>query len=260
MRGGAQGHLMRADDEQYYVVKFQNNPQHVRVLANEFLACRLAERVGLPVARAEVVEVGEWLIANTPELHMQAGGEKIPCRAGLQFGSRYAVDPHLGQVFDYLPEQLLDRVRNLEAFAGILAFDKWTCNVDARQAVFYRKARERKYTGVFIDFGHCFNHGEWDFPDAPLRGVYAWNAVYAGIRDWHGFEPWLEGIEKLDERGAYAIGEEIPPEWYGDPDELERLLARLLQRRERVRRLIREFGESGRNPFPNWMRTDSGKH
>ena len=53
MRGGAQSHLMRCDDGHYYVVKFRNNPQHERVLANEFLATRLAERVGLPVPAAE---------------------------------------------------------------------------------------------------------------------------------------------------------------------------------------------------------------
>ena len=38
MRGGAQAHLMRAADGHFYVVKFQNNLQHLRVLANEFLA------------------------------------------------------------------------------------------------------------------------------------------------------------------------------------------------------------------------------
>ena len=44
MRGGAQSHLMFADDGHYYVVKFQNNPQHIRVLANELIATRIAER------------------------------------------------------------------------------------------------------------------------------------------------------------------------------------------------------------------------
>jgi len=36
MRGGAQSQLMRCSDENYYVVKFQNNPQHRRILVNEF--------------------------------------------------------------------------------------------------------------------------------------------------------------------------------------------------------------------------------
>jgi len=251
---------MRADDQQYYVVKFQNNPQHIRVLANELLVSRLAERVGLPVPRGVVIEVGDWLVANTNELHMQLSGDSLPCRAGLQFGSTYAVDPTLGQVFDYLPEPLFERVRNLDAFAGILAFDKWVCNSDSRQAVFYRLARERKYTAVFIDHGHCFNHGEWDFPDSPLRGVYAWNAAYAGVAGWKSFQPWLERIEQFDERIGYACAEEVPPEWYGgDTDIIERLMARLISRRPRVKELLSEFRDSSRVPFPEWKSTKSGK-
>jgi HipA-like protein len=261
MRGGAQAHLMRADDEQYYVVKFQNNPQHVRVLANELLVSRLAERLGLPVPHGAVIEVSEWLIQNTAELHVQLAGEKAPCTPGLQFGSSYAVHPRLGQVFDYLPEQLLERVRNLDAFAGMLAFDKWVCNADSRQAVFYRLARERKYTAVFIDHGHCFNHGEWNFPDSPLRGVYAWNAVYAAVESWRSFQPWLARIEDFDEKTAYAYAEEIPPEWYGgDPDDIEALVKKLLGRRTRVKELIDGFRTSNRNPFPNWKKSKTEKN
>ena len=143
MRGGAQAHLMRASDGHFYVVKFQNNPQHRRVLANELLATRLAERVGLPVPVAEVIEVEPWLIAHTPDLSMQLVGQTIPCQPGLQFGSRFVVDPMAGQVFDYLPEAALPRVRNLETFAGMLALDKWTCNANGRQAAFWRRGRGR---------------------------------------------------------------------------------------------------------------------
>src|ERR1700690_1896992 len=57
MRGGAQSHLFRCRDGAYYVVKFQNNPQHLRILANEMLATRLAARLGLPVPPVTVVEV-----------------------------------------------------------------------------------------------------------------------------------------------------------------------------------------------------------
>lgn len=38
MRGGAQAHLMEADDGRFYIVKFQNNPQHRRILVNEMIA------------------------------------------------------------------------------------------------------------------------------------------------------------------------------------------------------------------------------
>ena len=50
MRGGAQSHLMRCSDGNYYVVKFQNNPQRRRILVNALLGTRLAGRMGLPTA------------------------------------------------------------------------------------------------------------------------------------------------------------------------------------------------------------------
>jgi len=59
----------------------------------------------LPVPLTEVVEVGEWLVEHTTELSIQLAHNTIPCQAGLQFGSRYAVSPLDGQVFDYLPAE-----------------------------------------------------------------------------------------------------------------------------------------------------------
>src|SRR3954449_7559871 len=97
MRGGAQSHLMRCSDGHFYVVKFRNNPQHLRVLANEMLATRLAERVGLPVPLTEIVKVDGWLIENTPELRMDLAGLTSRCQPGLQFGARYVCDPAQGQ-------------------------------------------------------------------------------------------------------------------------------------------------------------------
>jgi hypothetical protein len=95
--------------------------------------------------------------------------------------------------------------------------------------------------------------GEWSFPDAPLRGVFGRNDVYAGITGWDSFEPWLSRIESFPESSLWGLANQIPREWYGSAvDELERLLARLLERRSRVRELILSFRDSSRNPFPNW--------
>ena len=254
MRGGAQGHLMRCSDGQFYVVKFRNNPQHLRVLTNEMLATRLAERAGLPVPGTEVVEVGDWLVEHTAELSIQLAHNTIPCQAGLQFGSRYAVSPLEGQVFDYLPVEMFGMVRNLETFPGMLVVDKWTGNANGRQAAFWRRLREKKYTAAFIDQGYCFNAGEWTFPDYPLRGVYARNEVYESVRGWESFEPWLSRIEKMDGDVVWALAGEIPPEWYGGEwDELEKLVRTLIGRRGAVRELIEAFRSSPRRPFPGWV-------
>ena len=65
MRGGSQSHLMRASDGNLYVVKFENNPQGVRVLANELIVTRLAETAGLSVPACEIIEVNDWIIQNS---------------------------------------------------------------------------------------------------------------------------------------------------------------------------------------------------
>jgi hypothetical protein len=271
MRGGAQAQLMRCDDEAYYIVKFQNNPQHLRILANEMLATRLAARLGLCVPQVDVVEVRPEIVAYTPDLTIQLGIGRKPCAAGKQFGSQFPGHPARMTVHDFLPDEQLCAVRNLTDFLGVLVLDKWTCNTNGRQAIFFREpggaaASETlstatdaepytaSYSTMMIDFGFCFNAGEWDFPDAPLRGLYSRHRVYQDVTGMESFEPWLDRLEnQITERVLGEEAAQIPPEWYdGDWSALERLLERLHSRRKRVRELILSARDSGREPFPNW--------
>jgi hypothetical protein len=248
LRGGSQPQLMLADDHNRYVVKFQGNPQTTRVLANDYLACRLARMVGLTVPRPVIIQVDEETIRQQQITFLLAGRPVAPT-PGLQFGTRQVPDE---QVFDWLPGELFGRVRNRREFAGMLAFDKWTGNADGRQAIFHKNPRQRRYTATFIDFGYCFNAGEWSFCDSPLRGIYARNDVYEHITSWEDFTPWLERIVQLPTEQMHELAGEIPVEWYGDAEELERLLRCLVERRSLVRGLIDDFRRSSRNPFPNW--------
>lgn len=254
MRGGSQSQLMRASDGGFYIVKFQNNPQHIRVLANEFFASRLGLWLGLPMPQVAVIEVSDWLIANTPDLRIDLAGVATPCSTGLQLASRYVADPEQDMIFDYLPENLmLERTRNMADFAAVLVFDKWTGNADGRQVVFSKPVRSRKYTATFIDQGYCFNAGEWDFPDSPLRGTYSRNSVYQGIVGWQSFEPALSRLEQIGYTELWQLAKGMPEEWYEcDREGLSRLVRSLYQRRYVIRDLITGFRNSSRNPFPNW--------
>lgn len=254
MRGGAQSHLMRCEDENFYIVKFQNNPQGTRILVNELLGTRLAARMGVSVAGAAVVEVRSQMVELTEDLVVQLGRGRVPCVAGLEFGSQYPGHPATTAVYDFLPDEQLRRVENLPDFCGIFVFDKWTCNTNGRQAIFLRAGDGERYRAVMIDHGFCFNASEWNFPDAPLRGIYARSAVYEEARGWEAFEPWIERVEKrMDENVLDEVAREIPPEWYNfDQDALYRLLEQLLRRRKLVRELVLSAKNSSRMPFPHW--------
>lgn len=235
-------------------MKFQNNPQGLRILANELLGSRLAARLGLPTPPAAVVEVRENLIEYTDDLVIELGRGRARCRPGLQFGSRYPGTPAETVVYDFLPDERLREAANLADFCGMLVFDKWTCNTNGRQAIFFRDKNETRYRAQMIDQGFCFNANEWNFPDAPLRGLYARHSVYESVRGIESFEPWLSRVEtRMTESAIEEAASEIPPEWYDfDADPFEKMLEQLLRRKKLVRELIVSAKKSTAQPFPNW--------
>jgi HipA-like kinase len=256
MRGASQPCLLRADDGGFYVVKFQNNPQHARILANEMLAGRLALLMDLPVCEPAFVDVPAELIAGNPQMEIEIGAQREPCAAGLQFGSRYPGVPGHVLVLDFLPDRLLRRIPNLAAvFLGALVFDKWTCNCDGRQMIFTRQAGEEgsAYQPWLIDNGLCFNDGEWNFPDSPVRSVYPRRLVYESVRGFHSFEPFLSQVENLEAQQIEDCVEGIPAAWCGDnPEEIHRLTERLYQRRRRLRQALVDAKNGDLRLFPNW--------
>jgi hypothetical protein len=224
------------------------------VLANEMLASRIGQWLGLPIPEVEAIEVSEWLIENTPDFRFDVAGHSVKCHPGTHLGSRYPVDPLDDVVYDYLPESMFHRVRNAADFVRMLVLDKWAGNADGRQAIFSKKAGQRKYTAHFIDQGYCFNAGEWTFTDLALHGVYYRNYVYAGVTGWDSFEPALTKAEEADiVLDLWRCAECIPREWYDyDYDGLQKLVESLYERRSKIRDLITDFRDSSRNPFPNW--------
>lgn len=257
MRGASQPWLVRCEDDGAYVVKFQNNPQHTRILANEMLAARLARMVGLPVAAPAFVEVSPSLLNCNPHLLFEFGERREAIRPGLQFGSRFPGAPAQTMVVDFLPDRLLRRVRDVNsAFLGALVFDKWTCNCDGRQVIFHRPAAQERsvYSVVMIDHGFCFNDGEWTFPDSPLRGVYPRRLVYENVHGLESFEPYLSRVENLTTGHLESCARELPPEWCEpDPAQLTRLMEILYARRRTLRQAIIDTKNSSLRPFPNWQ-------
>jgi len=265
MRGGAQAHLLQCDDGHFYVVKFRSNPQHRRILVNEWIASAFLQYLEISTPPAEIVSLSADFLAANPEVHIQLGSRHVPAEPGWHFGSRYPGDPAKIVVYDFIPDMLLDKVANLNEFLGVLAFDKWIGNADARQSIFFRARLQQwstakanpplrmGFVASMMDHGYVFDGPHWTFSDSPLQGLYFRPSVYRRAKSFDDFQPWLDRVMHLPEEVVDRAIKQIPPEWLEDDEPaLDALLGRLMARRKRVPDLIEDSRRGRINPFPEW--------
>jgi hypothetical protein len=262
MRGGAQAHLIEADDGDFYVVKFSNNPQHRRVLVNDAIGSVLLHHLGVSAPEPVLVSVTSEFLHENPDVSLLGRHGRIPVQPGQHFGSRYPGHPDRLAVFDLLPEVLLRSVDNIGQFLGVLVFDKWVANTDRRQAVFFRQphgsgesrpGQDTPLHALMIDHGFIFNGPFWDFSAGPLHGLFPSAHAYGAVRSLFDFEPWLEKVGHFPEVVIAQLGTSIPAEWIGgDEPGLGRLLETLVRRRGRVPDLIEDCVLAKPSAFPNW--------
>jgi hypothetical protein len=265
MRGGAQAHLIEADDGHFYVVKFRNNPQHRRVLVNEWLGNSFLRYLGITVPDTQIVAVSQKFLDEFPDASIQLGSRRLPPSPGWHFGSRFPGHPDRIAVYDFVPDSLLEQVENLKDFVAILVFDKWAGNADARQSVFLRAKLNEYVPGaifqpnrvgfiaLMVDHGYLFNGPHWEYVDTPASGLYFRPSVYRHIRSWSDFQPWLDRVLNFPDEIVDEALRGLPTEWLnGDADSLYTLLERLMNRRRKVPDLLRSCGRGVPNVFPEW--------
>jgi hypothetical protein len=274
MRGGAQAHLLECDDGHFYVVKFLNNPQHRRILINEWVASIFLDYLQISAPPAALVNLSSEFLESNPDVHIQLGSRRQAVEPGWHFGSRYPGDPAKIMVYDFLPDALLDKVVNAREFLGALVFDKWIGNADARQSIFFRarlrrwpaagsepapqagfvaQAPQAAFVAQMMDHGYVFDGPHWKFPDSPLQGLYFRPSVYQTVRGWEDFEPWLDRVLYFPEEIVDRALKQVPPQWVAeDSAELQTLLEKLMSRRRRVPDLLRDSSRGRVNPFPDW--------
>ena len=267
MRGGAQAHLIEAADGHCYVVKFLNNPQHRRILVNEWIASVFLRYLGFSTPEAAVIRVTQSFLDENPEVYLQLGSGRLAVELGWHFGSRFPGDPARLVVYDFLPDPLLAQVENRADFLGMLAFDQWMGNADSRQAIFFRAQvqdwlpsssvhpRKLGFITQMMDNGFVFEGPHWRFPESAIQGLYFRTMIYKTVRGLSDFEPWLERIRNFPEEVVDRAVKQLPPAWLqGDEVELDRLLERLMARRKRVGDLVAACRGVHTDPFPAWTR------
>jgi len=212
--GGSQAQVYRVEGDWRVGVKFAQNPQGIRVLVNEFIACRLAQLFALPINPSVLVDVDARLLANCPPSF----------RSGIHCGLvRY---PSATKV--HVQSELLHASVNALELHHVAIFEQLVVRGDGRQLLTYPAGGvlggtvERRFAA--FDYGWAFG-GTPNWTAASLAAVPApalsvldpWGVQYADGRDQQAMIERLRSIAASDiEQVIEALG---PHRWGMSPEE-----------------------------------------
>jgi hypothetical protein len=105
--------LFECNDGRRYVVKLMSNPQGLRGLPNELIACRLGNLLKLPIVPGRIVYLTKELIKNDRELKQQR------VQPGPHFGSLYI------EKVQEPSRHNIKKCVNLHQGVDMIVFDHW---------------------------------------------------------------------------------------------------------------------------------------
>ena len=241
--GGSQSQVFRLEDETHAVVKFQQNPQGERVLVNEFVSCRVSERLNLPVNPARLVRIDARLLA----VPKSRGDCPVNFAEGIHCGlTRYVnavnVDP-AGPLFR--------DVVNGDELHGVLILEQLVVRGDSRQLLAYPSSEAGVGSGrpvwrfAAYDYGLAFGGSPaWTLDTLSQLGPVQLPTHDAIQKAYTTGGPQGVTIERLKhltgsdfERIVEALS---PPRWGITPEEGARIVALLEQR---AQELVRQYDQ-----------------
>jgi hypothetical protein len=226
--GYCQPKLFECDDGKRYVVKLMSNPQGLRGLPNELIACRLGKLLGLPIVPGRIVYLTKELINNNKVLKKQR------VRPGPHFGNLYIANVQEPSKHN------IKKCVNLHQGADMIVFDHWIQNDDRGTAnIIISPGDKPKF--YMIDHESCFSGSGWyDKALKRHRSVVKpyWSKIYERfahntvLSDKTLHEP-LKRLESLSYSKIRKAMDNIPREWQLETKELD-LLADYLEKRKRL--------------------------
>jgi len=233
--GGSQAQIFRLADDRIAVVKFAENPQGPRVLFNEFVSCRLAETLELPINRAVMVRV-EASTLTIPKRDKCPAAFNAGIHCGLiRYPDAAKTDP---------ANDLFKRTKNTAELHSVLVFEQLVARSDSRQLLVYPATAPEQSFAAY-DYGHAFGGTPaWTeaavkaLPPPPLPGMDAVGGTYTTGDHQRTIIDRLRRMQ--DEEVEAVIGALGLPRW-GVTVEEGRVIAAVVL--ERARALVKAYDE-----------------
>ncbi len=203
-------HVELLGSGEHLLIKSPSRCGNLRYLGNEYVAWRVAKRLGLPVLSAQV---------------LSADGE-------LHWGIRWTENRQ------QIIQAVLDACDNSDSIPAIMAFDLFIRNSDRHDANLFAQRSVKqpdRYRIVIFDHTHSLldGHPPTDWWCAGKQFVRV-----PALKQWSPsngvFDSILADIEKLTRADLKEYVASVPAEWYSDAEE-EQIIQLLLQRKAKVR-------------------------
>ncbi|MBP2653698.1 MAG: hypothetical protein H6Q73_1267 [Firmicutes bacterium] len=227
-------HFFRADDDNTYVVKLQNNRLGPKVLVSEFLAARIGKIMRLCFPPSSLILIPKELLEKNQQLAITG------VQPGLHFASQYLNNA------EYLDKNNLSKATNIKEMAGIMLFDHMFHNLDRsgnkKNLLLCRE--EDAFKIYAIDNSHLFKAGRWTVKSleklANNKKIYYRRNFGLLLKDCltpDDFLSYLENLKKLTDSEITNIINDIPAEWLTDETERQALAQHIKIRRDVVTQL-----------------------
>ena len=239
--GGSQSQVFRLEDGRHVLVKFPENPHGLRVLPNEFFACRLAERLALPVNRCVLVDVDASLLDKP-----KSDGHCLP---GFSGGTHVGLVRYRGADPVAPGDARLGGASNFSELDHVLVFDQLVARTDGIQLLVYPAAQNGGSGAgnlfAATDYGHAFGGSPgWTLdtvnalgtPNLPANDAQG-TAYSSGDRQTAIVDR-LRALTRSDLE--VLLAEFAPPRWGVTHQEAEGLLRRV---ELRASELVQQFDQ-----------------
>jgi hypothetical protein len=212
MQGKSQAALIKASDNEQYVVKWMHGPRSTVGVRLEALRNSVYQFLGLPVSTWTTIDIPNELLDAYPGMWISSSKGMIRPDAGIHFASRL-VSPPGGAFYEFLPSRMFSRVTNRSDFWGAYAADVWTERFEIRQALFVPDEAPSSLKAIFIDHGSSFALMGTKEVARLTSCLYSDRLIYPESEMVTGLHEWIEHIRKNGREAVTQAHNSLPKEW-----------------------------------------------
>jgi len=218
--------LVKCNDDQQYILKFFNGTDNS--LANEYICGQIAMLLELPIAKPEIIFVGQ----DEVDIINAKRNEKI--KVGHYVGTEFLENSYTLNKEQHTSLKI-DDIQNIEKVPGMIVYDIFTDNTNrCEQNALLHAINENNsaFEYIMIDHGHSFSGPDWNeqtIKKLPIRIVgIPWKTDY--ITGESSFKFWIEKLKTIDRSMYKNILDSVHKEWKPRPNDFDALLETLVSR------------------------------